>query len=175
MSTLITPILIAVALTAGIFDLRHRRIPNWLTISGIALGVAVNAVCGVDGLTNALLGMGSALAIYLPLFLVRGMGAGDVKLMAAVGALAGPQHWFQIFITTAVLGGISALALVSARGRWFETRSNLVLMGRELLAWRSPADASPELDFRSSKCLALPHGTTIAIGVLAFLLLHGMA
>src|SRR3954452_3354792 len=118
MSTALKVLLIAIVLVAAIYDLRFRRIPNWLNLSGVILGLAVNTfLFGRHGLILALLGIASSLVIYVPLYLIRGMGAGDVKLMAAVGAVAGPWNWFGIFLATALLGGIVSLLFVAFKKR----------------------------------------------------------
>src|SRR5690242_7456703 len=118
MSTALKVLLIAIVLVAAIYDLRFRRIPNWLNLSGVILGVSVNTVLfGRSGLMLAFLGISFSLLIYVPLYLIRGMGAGDVKLMAAVGAIAGPWNWFAIFVATALLGGVAALVFVGFKRR----------------------------------------------------------
>lgn len=98
MPTVLNSTLIALVLVAAAYDLRFRRIPNWLNLSGVIAGFGVNTfLSGGHGLRNASLGLLCALLVYVPLYLIRGMGAGDVKLMAAVGAIAGPGHWLGIF------------------------------------------------------------------------------
>src|SRR4051812_29537661 len=88
-----------IVLLAAVFDIRSRRIPNWLVGFGLVWGVSMNTfLFGLPGLKSALLGIAVASLIYFPLFLVRGMGAGDVKLMMAIGSLVGPAMWFRIFI-----------------------------------------------------------------------------
>src|ERR1017187_945375 len=81
--------LLVVLLAAAVFDVRYRRIPNWLTVGGVVLALAMNAVRAppLAGVGFALAGLGVAFGIYLLLYALRAMGAGDVKLMAAVGAL----------------------------------------------------------------------------------------
>ena len=77
-------------IVAAIWDIRTRRIPNWLTLSGVVLGVALNTfLFEINGLWFSLKGLGVAFGVYFVLYLLRAMGAGDVKLMAAVGAAAG--------------------------------------------------------------------------------------
>src|SRR5271157_3131734 len=79
-------VLLIVLLAAAVFDVRYRRIPNWLTVGGAVLGIAMNAVIGppLAGIGFALAGLGVAFGIYVLLYALRAMGAGDVKLMAAV-------------------------------------------------------------------------------------------
>ena len=163
--------LIAVVVSAGFYDLRTRKIPNWLNLSGLILGFGLNAlVLHGRGVTVALLGFGLSLLIYVPLYLVRGMGAGDVKLMAAVGSIAGPQNWLGIFLVTALLGGVIALALVFLKKRLHETLANLSTIIGELIHAKAPFRKDPALDTRSPHSLGLPHGTVIALASVAFLL-----
>jgi prepilin peptidase CpaA len=171
MSPLITTVLLLLVLAAGIYDLRVRRIPNWLNLSGVILGLGFNALPGQGGVTRAIGGLLCALAVYVPLYLLRGMGAGDVKLMAAVGAIAGPENWIAIFLLTAVLGGIAALVLVLVRGRLPEVLSNLGTILNELFHGRVPARANERLDIRDPRALRMAHGVAIAGGSILFILL----
>ena len=158
-------ILVPVVVTAGLYDLRYRRIPNWLNLVALLLGFAVHW----NSLPTALLGVGLALAVYLPLYLLRGMGAGDVKLMLALGAIAGPAHWFDIFVASALIGALLGIILALARRRFTHTLLNLQHIIRELWHLRAPHDAAPQLDVRNPYALRLPHGVSIALGCLAVL------
>jgi prepilin peptidase CpaA len=164
-------ILLALVLIAALYDLRFRRIPNWLTGAGIALGLTVNVFeRGIwPGLRFSLTGLGLALAIYLTLYALHAMGAGDGKLMAAVGSLAGWKSWIGIFLITAILGGIAALALSISRGRLKKTLWNVGFLLSEMRKGRPAYLSNEELDVRSSKGLRLPHGAVIAGGTLAYL------
>ena len=85
-------LLSALVIVAAIWDIRTRRIPNWLTLSGVILSVGLNMFLfdkTLDGIWFSLKGFGLALGVYLVLYILRAMGAGDVKLMAAVGAAVG--------------------------------------------------------------------------------------
>src|SRR4051794_10536901 len=101
-------VLLAMLMAAAVFDIRNRRIPNWLTIGGVLLGFAINFGIGPPegGVVFALEGFAVGFGIYMVLHILRAMGAGDVKLMAAVGALVGWERWFGIFFMTAIVGGI---------------------------------------------------------------------
>ena len=165
-------VLICTVLAAGVFDLRYRRIPNWLNLSAITLGLAVNVLLfELHGFVLALLGLGCSLLVYVPLYLVRGMGAGDVKLMAAVGAIVGPTNWLCIFLITAVLGGVVSLLYVVFRRRLHETLLNLTLVVSELARIRLPAAREARLDVRHGEALRVPHGAVIALGAMTFLIL----
>jgi prepilin peptidase CpaA len=157
-------------LAAASYDLKIRKIPNWLNLSGVILGVGLNYFfLRGAGLRLALLGLSLALLIYFPLFVVRGMGAGDVKLMAAVGAIAGPRNWLVIFLATAIIGGLVALVLVVNKKRLLLTFSNVSTIAGELLCGRKPFHKNAALDYRHERALGLPHGAMIALGAIGFL------
>src|SRR5438552_10022495 len=104
--------------TAAIYDVRFRRIPNWLVLIGLLLGLGFNVfLFEWRGLRLSLLGLGLASLIYFPLYLLRGMGAGDVKLMMALGSMVGWANWFGIFFITSILGGAVAMLLLVSRGK----------------------------------------------------------
>jgi prepilin peptidase CpaA len=160
-------ILVAIA---AIFDIRYRRIPNWLVLAGILVGFAWNASSsGWSGLGRASEGLGLGFILYFPLYLLRARGAGDVKLLAAVGAVTGPLNCLWIFLLTAVLGGIIAIVLLLFRGRVRQTFFNVGWIIRDLMHLQAPYRSSDELDVTTTKGLRLPHGAMIAVGVLAFI------
>lgn len=174
MTPLAAPLQIGLALlvvVAAVCDLRERRIPNWLTASGVVAGVGINAIeSGWQGLKFAGLGLGLAFLIYFALFALRAMGGGDVKLMAAIGAFSGPSNWLVIFVFASVLGGVAAIMLALARGRLRRTLHNVVQIVRELAAGRAPYARHPDLDVANPRALRLPYGAVIAVGTLAYLL-----
>jgi prepilin peptidase CpaA len=155
---------------AAMYDVRYRRIPNWLAVTGIAFGMSLNIfLFGWRGLRLSLLGFGLAFAIYFPLYLLHGMGAGDVKLMTSVGAIVGWADWLGIFIFTAIVGGVAAIVLLLIRSRLRRGLSNVGYLLRELLSFRAPHARNEELDVGSSKSMKLPHGVVIACGCGMFL------
>lgn len=121
------------------------------------------------GLWTSLKGVGLALLVYVPLYLLRGVGAGDVKLTAAVGAIVGPGAWLAIFVLTALFGGIAALALATIRGRLRTTGRNIATIAVQLCSGRPPFEKNPQLDVRTNEALRMPHALIIACGALAFL------
>jgi prepilin peptidase CpaA len=164
-------ILVAIA---AVFDIRSRRIPNWLVLAGLVVGVGWNVyawgVVGKDsGLLRAAEGLGLGFILYFPLYLIRARGAGDVKLLAAVGAVVGPGNCLWIFLLTAVLGGVLAIILLMFRGRMRKTFFNVGMIIEDLVHFRAPYRSSDELDVTTNKGLRLPHGAIIAVGTLAFL------
>ena len=103
---------------AAVVDVRTRRIPNLLTFGGAALGLAVQTfTAGLPGLESSAAGLAVGLGLFLPMFLLGGMGAGDVKLLAAVGAWLGPMGavWSALFSVMA--GGVLAI-FVALRHRY---------------------------------------------------------
>jgi prepilin peptidase CpaA len=160
-------------LIAAAFDLRFRRIPNWLTATGLALGLAINGFerGPAQGLLFSFEGLALGLAVYMLLYALRAMGAGDAKLMAAVGSLVGWKAWIAIFLITAILGGIAAVIVSLLRGRLKKTLWNAGFVLSEMKHGRPAYLANEELDVRSSKGLRLPHGAVIAAGTIVFVAL----
>jgi prepilin peptidase CpaA len=153
-----------VVLFAAVYDLTTRRIPNWLTVSGVVVGFAAHSwLSGWNGVWTSAAGMGLALVVYVPLFAIRALGAGDVKLMAAVGAIAGPFPWFCIFVATCLVGGLLALIVVISKRRLTQTLLNTLQIAQALLKVRNPASQEPEMDFRDPRAVTLPHGVSIAV------------
>lgn len=97
-------LLLLVTIAAGT-DIQSLRIPNWLTAAGVLAGLVLN------GLPRGLLGFSLGFGVYLMLYLLNAVGAGDVKLMGGVGALAGWSGCLEVLVLTALLGGAWALAV----------------------------------------------------------------
>lgn len=165
--------LLALVAGAALYDFRFRRIPNWLNLSGLVLGLGLNTLLfAQQGLLAASLGTLLPLALYVPLYLLRAMGAGDVKLMAAVGAIAGPRNWIEILVCTALAGGVLALVVAAKNGRLQRTFVNLMVLVSELTQFQAPAARHETLDVRSSRSMRMPHGVAIAAGSLAFVIVQ---
>lgn len=157
----------SVVIAAAVFDLRSRTIPNWLVGAGIVAGVLLHSLNG-DG-ARGFGGLGVAALVYLPLYLLRAVGAGDVKLMMAVGAFAGPTSWGAIFILSALLGGVLALGLAVREARVGKTLGGIGTIFASLLRGRAPYSADPSLDVGNPKALRLPHAVPIAAATLVML------
>jgi prepilin peptidase CpaA len=166
-------VLLILVLCAAFFDARSRRIPNWLTVSGVLAGLALNTFLypGMSGLWFAFKGLALGFGVYLALHLVRAMGAGDVKLMAAVGSIVGAGDWFGIFLLTAVAGGILAILVSILKGRLGKTLFNVGFILSEMKSMRPAYLKNEELDVKSDKGVRMPHGVVIAVGTLAFLVI----
>lgn len=166
-------VLLVLVLAAAVYDVRYRRIPNWISVGGAAIGVALNSFlyAGTAGLLFSVKGLALGFCVYFALYVLHAMGAGDVKLMGAVGSMVGWQDWFAIFLITALIGGIMAAIVVLARGRVQRTVSNIGYILGEMRHGRPAYIGREELDVKSPKSVGLPHGAVIAVGTVFFLAL----
>lgn len=132
-NVLVAPVALAIGFIACITDLRHRRIPNLLTFGAAGLALVFHgAVAGASGLQDAAMGWLVGTALFLPFFLLRGMGGGDIKLLAALGAWLGPGDAFWLAIYASLAGGAMAVAVSLARGYLTTALRNV---GRLLTYW----------------------------------------
>jgi prepilin peptidase CpaA len=146
----------AVASVAAVIDVRWRRIPNWLTLAALGSGLLVQVMrYGLAGLVIALGGAALGLAVFGPLYLMRAIGAGDVKLIAALGAILGPQSLVGVLIYCAIAGGVMSAVLLARKGLLQSSFANLLI--NPLHISRSGAKA--------------PYGVAIASGVYLSMLL----
>lgn len=115
-------LVVAAGAAATVIDIRRRRVPNVLTMGVASMGLVL-AMAGVAPVTvgGALAGLALGLVLLLPAHAFGAMGAGDVKLLAAFGALLGPVEVFDAFLRAAILGGVMALGIALWRGRLRET------------------------------------------------------
>jgi prepilin peptidase CpaA len=163
-----------IILIAAVTDLRTRRIPNWLTLPSIPIGMLLNfALDGVSGLMASVFGVFIALLIYVPLYLLRAMGAGDGKLMAAIAAFIGWYVWLHLFFAASILGGIVAVLFTLAKGELRNALVRSVGILRSLAYFRAPFAADKTLDIRSAESISLPHGSVIALGWFGLLFFWG--
>jgi prepilin peptidase CpaA len=154
---------------AAVYDVRFRRIPNWLVLAGIIAGFVWNGLSlGGPGLGRAAAGFGLGFILYFPLYMIRGRRAGDVKLLAAVGAIAGPVNCLWIFVLTAILGAAIVLIVVMIHKRTSRTFFNVAWIVRDLLHFQAPYRSSEELDVTTDKGLRVPHAAMMAAGAGAF-------
>jgi prepilin peptidase CpaA len=172
-------VLLVLLAAAAVIDWRTSRIPNWLTLGGLAIGLAYNAVAhGFQaGLLPALAGAAAGLVLLLPMYALRIMGAGDVKLMAMVGAFLGISQIAFAVICTFIAGGVAAVAFAlyhrSAR-RMAGNVGEIV----QSMAFAALVGARPEASLAQRASVGkLPYAVSIAAGTLAWLLagLAGLA
>jgi prepilin peptidase CpaA len=162
---------VVVLVVATITDLRSRRIPNWLVLPFLAVGFAASSwTHGWHGLVQSLYGAGLGLAIYGVLFFMGGMGAGDVKLAAAIGAWIGPNQLFLALVITAMAGGVMVVCWAASAGflkELFTGAGNLAFGGKT-----SGGVGDPEMKLSNPKRRKMPYAPAIAIGTLISFFAH---
>ena len=167
--------LLTAVIIAALTDLRWRRIPNWLTVSTVVMAFLLNALLAypspMEGVWLATRGFLLAFGLNLAMYALHMTGAGDVKLMAAIGALVGASNFLGIFLLNAFIGGVLAIILVLVKGRLRQTLWNVGYLIGEIARWHAPYLSREQLDVNSPKALTLPRGVPICLGVVAFLAL----
>jgi prepilin peptidase CpaA len=146
----------AAASLAALLDVRSRRIPNWLTASALMSGVVLNIwLLGPSGALGSLAGAALGLVLLLPFYAQRAIGAGDIKLLAGLGALVGPHLLVSVAVYGALVGGAMSVLILLMRGRLF-------IALHELFVQHRPPTPSG---------VKAPYGVAIASGVYLALLL----
>jgi prepilin peptidase CpaA len=165
-ATLYGGALLALMGMAALFDLRTRRIPNAITVTGLMLALAIRATLGAAAVGTGLAGAGVALAVVLPLFALRGMGGGDAKLLIVTGAFLGAEGFFVALLATFMFGGIMSVLAAARRGvilplllNTFGLAGWLVTLGRR---GRRPV-------LETADALKVPYGVAIAAGAVVAL------
>lgn len=189
----LTPSIIAAAvlfalslflLSATWSDVRQRRISNCLVLAGSCVGIACNSILpegngfasplpGGLGLGGAAGGFMAGLGLMLPLYMLRATGAGDVKLMAMVGAFLGPHAVVRVVLATFLVGGAMALAVVLRNGSLRQLLANLQTM---LLAsfFKLTLNEVPAVDAAVVPAGKLPYAVAITGGTMTWLVLKHM-
>ena len=163
---------LCVAAVACIADLKTRRIPNVLTL-GAAAGACGHylVAAGLSGLGWAAAGWVVGLLLFLPVFALRGMGGGDVKLVAALGAWLGPGLTLWLALFTALAGGPLAVGVALSRGYLRQALSNVWAL---LTFWRvAGLQPHPAMTLDTSGTPRLPYAVPIAVGLVVTLWLRG--
>ncbi|MFM7869887.1 MAG: prepilin peptidase [Planctomycetaceae bacterium] len=164
-----------VLILAAWIDGRDLKVPNWITFPMVLAGLAYStAIGGVPGLTAGLLGMCVGLLTLLPLYSVGGMGAGDVKLMAGIGAWMGWQITLAAFAVSAVIGAFMAVLMVLYRRRTGHHYQQFLLILSEWLSIRNPEKLSAIAAERKPRMLLLPYGIPICIGTIGYFCYQNM-
>ena len=156
---------LVVAAVGAANDICSRRIPNWLTYGGLVTALAVRcAAWGWPGLKTGFFGVLLAGGLFYILFLLGGMGGGDAKLMAAVGAWAGSAQALAILIAAAIAGGVLAIAYMVFNRRMCQTlRNTLELVRHHVTSGPRP---HPSLNIGEPNSTRVPYGLAIAMGTL---------
>jgi prepilin peptidase CpaA len=165
-------VLVALLVMAAVIDWRTYRIPNWLTAGGMAFGLIYNSVVAQpwhDGLLGALAGLGVGLVVLLPVYALRVMGAGDVKLMAMVGAIVGLPDILNAVLYSLIVGGIAAVAFALYHRAFRRMSANVMDIVQSMaFAVVVGGRPTPALSGRAS-IGKLPYGVSIAAGTIAWL------
>jgi len=168
---LVTVVLIVAAVIDG-FEL---KVPNWITFPFIITGwIYSTAAFGWEGLGWSVVGMLVGLALLMPLYSIGGMGAGDVKLLAGVGAWVYASHTMYAFAATAVVGAVLAVAMVVCRRAWKKHSAQFMVILNEILVIRNPEQLATIAAQRKPSMLLLPYGIPIAIGTIGYFVWTGM-
>jgi prepilin peptidase CpaA len=160
--SLIFPLLIAAWISWS--DLRTRKIPNYLTLGAALAGLLYNlAISGLSGLTSGILGLFLGFGFLVLPYILGGMGAGDVKALAALGAWLGPVGTICLFCYMAIAGGVMSLGVLIWKGLLWQKLLDVVLC-RDKLSALLPAKKTP----------GIPYGVAMALGMLALLMTGGV-
>jgi prepilin peptidase CpaA len=164
-----------VLVEAAVIDGLKLKVPNWLTFHFAVGGLAFWAWFGGGvGLLTSLEGAVLGLALLLPLYAIGGMGAGDVKLLAGVGAWVGPMVTLGAFVASAVVGGLMAIVMIAWTGQYIRHWAMFQTIGNEILSVRNPAKLSEIAAARKPTMLLLPYGIPMAVGSIAYFVWSGL-
>ncbi|HEV2619345.1 MAG TPA: A24 family peptidase [Acidobacteriaceae bacterium] len=155
----------ACSMAGSVFDVKSRRIPNYITFPSILAGLAMHLALGGwrQLLSSLAAGLICGLAL-LAFYIAGGMGAGDVKLMTAVGCIAGLPYVAYLLILTAICGGAMAILLALFRGSLRQTIWNVGSIAAHHA--QQGFEAHPELNLSNPNTLRLPYALAIAGGSL---------
>src|SRR5688572_30423949 len=128
-----------VLIVAAVIDGYELKVPNWITFPFILTGWAYSTYAfGWEGLGWSLLGTVVGLGLLMPAYAIGGMGAGDVKLMAGIGAWMFCMHTVYAFAATAVVGAVLAVGMVLCRRAWKRHSAQFMVILNEIMVIRSP-------------------------------------
>jgi len=164
-------------LAAVVTDIRWRRIPNWLVGSGMLCGLALQAAApagmglfhfwwGGLGIGTALLGLLAGLALFLPLYLLRILGAGDVKLLAMVGVWVGPRLVIGTALLALLAGGLLAVAMMLGTRTSRRVLGNVRVLLTTALVGAQAGKPVP-MDVAMTTGVRIPYAVAIAAGAIA--------
>jgi prepilin peptidase CpaA len=166
---------------AAVVDGFELKVPNWITFPMVFTGWAYSMLFAhtlgltwYEGLGWSLFGTVVGLALLLPAYAIGGMGAGDVKLLAGVGAWMHGEHTFWAFCLSAIIGAVLAVLMVLVRRGWRKHTAQFWMIFGEIMTIRNPEQLSSIAAERKSSMLLLPYGIPIAIGTIIYFAWMGM-
>jgi prepilin peptidase CpaA len=164
-----------VLVVAAVIDGIQLKVPNWITFPMIVSGWVYSAIAfGMAGdgwyvgLGWSLLGTVVGLALLLPAYAIGGMGAGDVKLLAGVGAWVYSTSTIYAFCWTVVIGAIIAVVMVVAARKWKKHSNQFLSIVNEIMTVRNPDTLAGIAAERKPRMMLLPYGIPMAIGTIAY-------
>jgi prepilin peptidase CpaA len=164
-----------VLVLAAVIDGFELKVPNWVTFPFILGGWLYSTLAfGFEGLGWSLLGTLIGLALLLPAYAIGGMGAGDVKLLAGVGAWVYGTHTVYAFAASALVGAVLAIGMVLVRRAWKKHAAQFMVILNEILVIRNPEQLAAIAAQRKPTMLLLPYGIPIAIGTIGYFVWMGM-
>jgi prepilin peptidase CpaA len=160
---------LALMLTIAVFtELKENKIPNWLTFSGMATGLAIGYLYGKPALWSSVIGLAIGFGFLFMFYVFGGVGGGDVKLMGAAGALMGSQLIKPAVLYTAVLGAfLAVMMLIWCRDFWRRVGYSM----RWVVFWRAIKTAAPI----QPKPVTVPYALAITAGCLLVILVKTKA
>lgn len=169
----------ATLVLAAVIDGLKLKVPNWITFPMIISGWIYSATCisgypWYEGLMYSFAGTVVGLALLLPAYAIGGMGAGDVKLLAGVGAWVWSKDTMYAFAVSAIIGGIIAVLMVVLRKSWFKHQTQFWMICNEILTVKDPEKLATIAAERKPTMMLLPYGIPIAIGTIAYFAAAGM-
>ncbi|MDI7258521.1 MAG: A24 family peptidase [Thermodesulfobacteriota bacterium] len=152
-------------------DIKHKKLPNYLTFPAMFIGLVCHLLSGgLSGLFFSITGLLLGIALLFLLYIIGGTGAGDVKLMGAVGALLGPKGVFIAFLATSIVGGIYAIGLLAFHGylkealkRYWAILKTFIFTNKFIYIPPSKREQKPKLCY----------GVAIALGTIISIVIWG--
>lgn len=169
-------------IVAAVIDGYELRVPNWITYPMVLSGLIYSMVFAqahhgmpwYEGLGWSLAGVAVGLLTLLPLYAIGGMGAGDVKLMAGIGAWVHVTHTLWAFAYTGIIGAVLAVLMVWYRGAWDKHSGQFWMILNEIMTIKDPEELSKIAANRKPSMYLLPYGIPIAMGTIAHFVYSNM-
>jgi prepilin peptidase CpaA len=168
-------LLSTVLIVAAVIDGWKLKVPNWITFPLVLSGWMYGTACfGWEGLGWSVMGTVVGLGLLMPAYAIGGMGAGDVKLLAGVGAWVGATDTLYAFCVSAIVGGLIAIGMIVLRNQWLRHYAQFWTILTEILVIRNPNALSTIAAERKGRMMLLPYGIPIALGTISYFIWNGM-